>query len=140
MMNTGHHRRQLIVLGSEERWRFRATDSVIVPPATTNGSLFVGSLDGQFYALDAQTGQKHWQVKLEGYPAVSFHDRQPRPLARKRWRRDLCDRSCTQRMLWNIGLPSAQLRTVVADDDLLCFVSGGQLYALNPQNGAVMWT
>ncbi|MGI9647454.1 MAG: PQQ-binding-like beta-propeller repeat protein, partial [Acidimicrobiia bacterium] len=45
----------------EERWRFRAEDTVAGTPAVADGRVFFGSLDGHIYALDARTGKEVWR-------------------------------------------------------------------------------
>ena len=35
-------------------------------PAVAGGMIYIGSLDGRLYALDARTGQEKWSFKTDG--------------------------------------------------------------------------
>ena len=43
------------------------------PPAIADGTLFLGSWDGYFYALDAATGQQKWRFKTGDDPQFHNH-------------------------------------------------------------------
>jgi len=45
------------------RWKFQTGDVVHASPVIANGTLFIGSWDSWFYALDAATGQQKWRFK-----------------------------------------------------------------------------
>ncbi len=44
-------------------------DSLLTPPATVNGKLFVGTRDGRVLCLDAASGETLWSVTV-GEPIV----------------------------------------------------------------------
>jgi outer membrane protein assembly factor BamB len=44
-------------------WKFKTGDVVHASPAIADGSLFVGSWDSYFYAIDAATGREKWRFK-----------------------------------------------------------------------------
>ena len=56
------------------KWKYTTGDVVDSSPAVVNGVVYVGSIDGNVYALDATTGAKVWSYKTDGYvqssPAV----------------------------------------------------------------------
>src|SRR5438552_5750164 len=55
------------------RWKFKAKDAIEGSAAIVNGSVFVGSMDGNLYALDLASGQKKWAYKtgpIKGGPSV----------------------------------------------------------------------
>ena len=55
------------------RWKFKAKDSVEGSAAIVNGTVFLGSMDGNLYALDLASGQKKWAYKagpIKGGPSV----------------------------------------------------------------------
>lgn len=56
----------------EAKWRFRARRGVISSPYldTTENLVFIGSMDWNFYALDANSGWPVWRVRTGG-PIVS---------------------------------------------------------------------
>jgi outer membrane protein assembly factor BamB len=49
----------------KEVWFHRTGDVVSASPAVVNGVVYVGSWDGFFYALDAQSGSKKWAFKVD---------------------------------------------------------------------------
>jgi len=44
-------------------WKFRTGDVVHASPAISDDTLFIGSWDSYFYALDARTGKEKWRFK-----------------------------------------------------------------------------
>jgi alcohol dehydrogenase (cytochrome c) len=52
----------------EKEWEFRRNDAFFGTGVLTTASnlLFTGATDGYFYALDARTGQRLWQMSLTG--------------------------------------------------------------------------
>ncbi|MEA3308766.1 MAG: serine/threonine-protein kinase [Chloroflexota bacterium] len=57
-------------LNREIRWRFRARRSILASPILYEGLVFIGSLDWNFYGLDARSGWAAWQYRAGG-PIVS---------------------------------------------------------------------
>lgn len=58
-----------------EAWTFTADAGIIAPAAIANGVVFVGSVWGTLFALDAKTGEKMWSFEaedtIEAAPTVS---------------------------------------------------------------------
>jgi len=48
------------------KWKFKTGDKVRSSPVVYDGVCYVGSLDGNFYAIDAITGEQKWVVKTGG--------------------------------------------------------------------------
>lgn len=59
----------------EEAWNFPTNNSIYSSPAVAGGTVYIGSLDGNLYALNAATGTKKWLYatggSVESSPAVS---------------------------------------------------------------------
>lgn len=55
------------------KWFFRTGDAVTAEPTVVAGTVYVGSWDGNFYALDANTGALRWKYALDQQPAVFPH-------------------------------------------------------------------
>jgi len=53
-------------LNRELRWRFRARRGILAAPVIDNGLVFVGSLDGNFSALDLRSGWAAWRYRAGG--------------------------------------------------------------------------
>jgi outer membrane protein assembly factor BamB len=47
-------------------WKKKIADEVQASPAVSEGILYVGGMDGRFYALDARTGEELWKVSTDG--------------------------------------------------------------------------
>lgn len=45
-------------------WKFKTDSRVYASPTIKGETIFIGSLDSSFYALDANTGSKYWVYKL----------------------------------------------------------------------------
>ena len=47
------------------KWKFHTGGKVIASPALSGGTLYVGSADGNFYALDAASGALRWKFETQ---------------------------------------------------------------------------
>ena len=55
------------------RWKFKAKDAVEGTAAIVNDTVFVGSMDGNLYALDLASGKEKWTYKagpIKGGPSI----------------------------------------------------------------------
>jgi len=52
------------------KWKFKTGDVVHGSPAISDGSLYVGSWDSYFYALDAADGKEKWRFKTGEDPEI----------------------------------------------------------------------
>jgi len=48
------------------RWRFASTGQINASPAVVGASIFFGSADGFFYALDKRSGKQLWKFETKG--------------------------------------------------------------------------
>jgi outer membrane protein assembly factor BamB len=59
---------------SQVKWKFHTDGQVISSPAVANGMAFVGSTDGNLYAIDLESGTQKWKlftgVRVTSSPAV----------------------------------------------------------------------
>jgi outer membrane protein assembly factor BamB len=55
------------------KWSFPTGDAVTAEPIVVAGTVYVGSWDGHFYALDAVHGALRWKFTVDGQPAVYPH-------------------------------------------------------------------
>ena len=57
------------------KWTFHTSGRVISSPAVSNGMIYVGSTDGNLYAVDLESGAQKWKfetkVRVPSSPAVS---------------------------------------------------------------------
>ncbi len=48
------------------KWKFTTADQVVASPAVVGGVVYIGSVDTNFYALDAETGAERWRFQAGG--------------------------------------------------------------------------
>ncbi|WP_435349279.1 PQQ-binding-like beta-propeller repeat protein [Haloarchaeobius sp. HRN-SO-5] len=51
--------------GGDELWRFEIGNRIYSSPAVADGTVFVGSLDTNLYAVDAETGEEQWRFETD---------------------------------------------------------------------------
>jgi len=106
-------------------WFFRTGDAVTATPTVVGGTVYVGSWDGYFYALDLETGALRWKHKLSPQNAVTpYPGQHPRPLT--------SDGGLVTSSAWYE--PGDGRRP-----DLVIFGGCYTLYALNASTGALYW-
>jgi outer membrane protein assembly factor BamB len=107
-------------------WFFPTGDAVTANPIVVAGTVYAGSWDGNFYAIDALTGTQRWKYVLKRQHAVS-----PRPGEQPR--DPTSDGGLVTSSAWfhpgdGRGRP-----------DLVIFGGGYTLYALVARTGALYW-
>ena len=55
----------LDALTGSEQWIFEAGDGVVRAPVVVNGIVYVGSLDGNVYAINGSSGTKLWNYRRQ---------------------------------------------------------------------------
>jgi polyvinyl alcohol dehydrogenase (cytochrome) len=106
-------------------WFFPTGDAVTATPTVVGGTVYVGSWDTRFYAIDLATGQLRWQFQLDPQPAVEPQPGQvPRPFD--------SDGGMVTSSAW--FEPGRGTRP-----DLVIFGGGYTLYALRAVDGSVYW-
>src|SRR5689334_165580 len=48
---------------SGTKWTFKTEGPIIGSPAISNGVVYIGSVDGNLYAVDQETGKQKWKFK-----------------------------------------------------------------------------
>jgi len=111
-------------------WFFPTGDAVTANPVVVGDSVYVGSWDGFFYALDRATGALRWKYRLKDQPAINPSPGNPAP-------RDITsDGGLVTSSAW--FEPAAGGRP-----DLVIFGGGYTLYALvatGPTAGSLFWS
>jgi outer membrane protein assembly factor BamB len=106
-------------------WFFPTGDAVTATPTVVGGTIYVGSWDGNFYALNYETGALRWKHQLSAQNAVTpFPGQHPRAVTS------------------DGGLITSSAWYQVGDatrPDLVIFGGGYTLYALNAATGALYW-
>lgn len=49
-----------------QQWAFEAGGSIESPPTVVDDTVFIGSLDTNLYAVDAETGDQQWTFETNG--------------------------------------------------------------------------
>jgi polyvinyl alcohol dehydrogenase (cytochrome) len=108
-----------------QAWSFPTGDAVTATPTVVGGTVYVGSWDGFFYAIDLSTGKLRWKFQLKPQPAVS-----PQPGVQPR------DSSSDGGLVTS----SAWFQKGHGNRPPLVIFGGGYtLYALNAVDGTLVW-
>jgi outer membrane protein assembly factor BamB len=107
-------------------WFFPTGDAVTATPTVVAGTVYVGSWDDNFYAIDLQSGALRWKFTLAPQPAIT-----PQPGQVPR------DITSDGGMITS----SAWFEPGSGDRPDLVIVGGGYtLYALDAQTGSLYWS
>jgi outer membrane protein assembly factor BamB len=132
------------------RFTFKTLAAIRSTPALSDGVLYFGSGDGNFYAIDASSGAERWHFNTLGAvnssPAISnkqvyFSSRDGYLYAlsadggREKWKfalgKDLGDEN-----YWDFFLSSP----ILVGDRLYIGSGAGRLYAIDAQSGRLAWS
>ena len=108
-----------------QAWSFRTGDAVTATPTVVHGTVFAGSWDGWFYALDLRNGHLRWKFHLRSQPAV-------KPVPGVKPRAYDSDGGLVTSSAW--FEPGSDGRP-----DLVLFGGGYTLYALDARTGREVW-
>jgi polyvinyl alcohol dehydrogenase (cytochrome) len=107
-------------------WFFPTADAVTATPTVVGGTVYVGSWDDNFYALNLETGAVLWKYQLNAQNAVTpYPGQQPRAAA--------SDGGLVTSSAWY--QPATRSRPA-----LVIFGGGYTLYALDAATGALYWS
>ncbi len=114
------------VLTLAPAWSFSTGDAVTATPTVVNGTVYVGSWDGNFYALDAVSGVERWRFTIDAQLAIH-----PQP-----GNRQPTDLTSDGGVITSSAyfLPASGARP-----DLVIFGGGYTIYALRAADGTVFW-
>ncbi len=114
-------------------WTFPTGDAVTATPTVVGGTVYVGSWDGWFYAVDLETGALRWKYQLQAQDAVTpYPGQQPRDAT--------SDGGLVTSSAWfEPGAPRLSGHPGPARPDLVIFAGGYTLYALDAHTGQLFW-
>ena len=108
-----------------QAWFFPTGDAVTATPTVVDGTVYVGSWDDYFYAVNLRTGSLRWKVRLASQNAITpYPGQHPRDVT--------SDGGLVTSSAW--FEPASGSRPA-----LVIFGGGYTLYALNAATGAVYW-
>jgi outer membrane protein assembly factor BamB len=105
-------------------WFFPTGLAVTATPTIVAGTVYVGSWDGYFYAIDLRSGRLRWKYQLAAQPAISPQPGGPPD--------PFSDGGMVTSSAW--FEPGAGARP-----DLVVFGGGYTLYGLDANTGALFW-
>jgi outer membrane protein assembly factor BamB len=110
----------------KKAWFFETGDAVTATPTVVNGTVYVGSWDGYFYAVDLARGTLRWKYQLKPQRAVTpYPGQNPRPVT--------SDGGLVTSSAWyEPGTAS--------HPNLVIFGGGYTLYALDADTGNLYWS
>ncbi|HYA68207.1 MAG TPA: PQQ-binding-like beta-propeller repeat protein, partial [Acidimicrobiales bacterium] len=109
----------------QEAWFFPTGDAVTATPTVVGGTVYVGSWDDYFYALNLETGKLRWKVRLASQNGITPYPGEPH-------RDTQSDGGLVTSSAW--FEPASASRPA-----LVIFGGGYTLYALDAADGAVYW-
>ncbi len=110
----------------KQRWFFPTNTAVTVTPTVVDGTVYAGSWNQYFYALDLSTGKEEWKFHTFAQPAVTpYPGEVPRDVG--------SDGGMITSSAW--FQPGNGSRP-----DLVIFGGGYTLYALNAHTGHLYWS
>ncbi len=114
-------------------WEFPTGDAVTATPTVVDGTVYAGSWDGWFYAVDLETGTLRWKYHLQPQDAVTpFPGQHPRDIT--------SDGGLVTSSAWyQPGSGNASGHGADNPPDLVIFAGGYTLYALNAHTGQLFW-
>lgn len=71
LLHTGVYNARGVPQFSAIQWKFHTNGRVIASPAALNGVVYVGSTDGNFYAIDAKSGTLKWKFETKAWEVSS---------------------------------------------------------------------
>jgi polyvinyl alcohol dehydrogenase (cytochrome) len=115
-------------------WTFPTGDAVTATPTVVGGTVYVGSWDGWFYAVDLETGALRWKYQLQAQNAVT-------PYPGQHPRDGTSDGGLVTSSAWfQPGARHVSGGTGPARPDLVIFGGGYTLYALDAHTGQLFWS
>ena len=147
----GSKKKKLYALNSktgQQEWEFNTQSRIISTPAVNEGTVYFGTAaqeteTGWFYAVDAESGQKIWQLQTEGAIYYSspkfatntlyFGDKKGNLYAVN---------SKTGQPKWKFEAASAIMYSTpaVTENNVVIGTVNGELYAVNKETGNQEWT
>ncbi|MBV8161909.1 MAG: PQQ-binding-like beta-propeller repeat protein [Acidimicrobiia bacterium] len=106
-------------------WTFHTGDAVTATPTVVGGTVYAGSWDEDFYAVDLRTGKLVWKRHLDPQHGIS-------PYPGESHRDTGTDGGLVTSSAWYV--PGTGTRP-----DLVVFGGGYTLYALDAHNGRTFW-
>ena len=129
-------------------WRFASGDRFITSPIVANGIVYSGSTNSNFFAINATTGAQLWQVGST-WCGGSYSVYAPAVVNGVVYLDFLNNVVCaldatTGARLWYtdlVGSAQDEINSSVVIANGMAYVTkGASLYALNPTNGATLWS
>jgi outer membrane protein assembly factor BamB len=163
--HTGVYSGRPILSEPKLKWKFRTEGEIIASPTVDHGTVYVGSTDGNLYALDAKTGSLRWKYKANarivssaaiwnGTVYVGSYDRNFYAIdaltGNLKWKfKTAAERRFAAEHIHGT-YPYAEtmpdpfdfyMSSPAVSNGLVYFGSGdGNIYALDAMTGAVTWT
>nr|WP_309243416.1 PQQ-binding-like beta-propeller repeat protein [Halorubrum ezzemoulense] len=129
----------------EQLWAFETDDEVSSSPTAVAGTVFVGSDDGNLYAVDAETAERQWAFETDGMVESSPTVVDGTVFIRSNGGYLYAVDAKTGEELWALEIgPAAAFRKSMSSPTVVggtVFVGNddGNLYAVNMESGEQQW-
>lgn len=121
-------------------WRFRVAGGVSAPPAVSDGVVYFGTIEGDFYALDSRTGLERWTYRTGGWIQSAPEVADEAVLVGSDDGSLYALEKRSGRLLWRRRL-GGEVRgpVTVSDGTVYAGTTAGDLYAVDASRGRVRW-
>ena len=133
------------------KWRFKTNGTIYSTPAIVDNTVYFGSNDGYFYAVDLKTGKLKWRFKtgntVETSPAFfkvqefkGSRVQSERIYFGSNDKNFYCLDAKTGKVIWKFKVEGWLMSSPIIVDGIVYFGSGeGVLYAVDALNGNLLW-
>lgn len=125
------------------KWSYKTGAAVSSSPAVANGVVYVGSGDGNVYALKASTGTKFWSYATSGAVASSPAVANGRVYVASSNGNVYALKASTGALLWSYTIGGLVTSSPAVANGVV-YVGGGSgnnsVWALNANTGALLWS
>jgi outer membrane protein assembly factor BamB len=127
--------------GGSFEWSFETGKPVWSQPEYEDGILYMGSMDGFVYALDAESGEEIWNRSLGGAVAANLELENNLLYANSYNRNASALDPATGEIVWQVDTPSSVWSGSAVTESEVFFVDlNGHVYAADATTGDVIWT
>ena len=141
---------QPVQQGNQVSWSFQTDGPVRSTPAVVNGVIYVGSGDGNLYAIDAASGNERWRFETQGAVHASPAVADGRVYVSSRDQHLYAVDAQTGREIWQLAMGAdlpyvwgfdMYLSSPTVVEDIVYVGSGdGHVYAVDGETGQIRWS
>lgn len=127
-------------LDGQTRWRFRTKRAITSSPLVVQGSVYVTSMDGVFYAVDAKSGWAIWRFRMGKGSVSSPCNADNLLFAGSADGFIYCIEAANAKEIWRFKTDhQVSGSPIIYKDSLYCGSADGKVYCLEYKTGRLRW-